>query len=72
MNKEDTVYPYNEIPLIDNKKKWSTVQILQNDELKNIKWKKSITKSYVLYYCTPMKWPGKENLQRQKVDFVVA
>lgn len=37
MNKEDTIYPYNEVPLLANKKKWSTVQVLQNDELKNIK-----------------------------------
>ena len=62
MNKEDMIYPYNEIPLLDNEKKWSTVQILQNDELKNIKRKKSVTKSYILYDCIPVKWPGKENL----------
>ena len=55
MNKEDTIYPYNEIPLLDNEKKWSTVQILQNDELKNIKRKKSVTKSYILYDCIPVK-----------------
>ena len=60
-NKEDMVYPYNEI-LFGNKKKWSTVEILQNDELENIKWKKPITKSHKLYDSISMKCPVKENL----------